>query len=77
MTPIQSKKGVSGISALIHTYSELWLNNSIYSYLHVRVPSMASKDLWMYVRCRRLNHFTSKLTNSIQNLVKVPMGNFN
>jgi hypothetical protein len=38
---------------------------------------MAPKDLWMYAKCRRLNHFTSKLTNNIQNLVEVPMDSLN
>jgi hypothetical protein len=32
---------------------------------------MAPKDFWMYGRYRRLNHFTYKLTNSIQNLAIV------
>ena len=78
MAPIQSlKKGVSGINALVHTYSDLRINSEIYSYLHVRVPSMAPKDLWMYARCRWFNHFISKLTNIIQNLVKVPMNSLN
>jgi hypothetical protein len=38
---------------------------------------MALKDLWMYARCRRFNHFNSKLANSIQNLVKVPINGLN
>jgi hypothetical protein len=38
---------------------------------------MAPKDLWMYTSAWRLNHCISKLSNSIQNLVEVPMDSLN
>lgn len=42
-------------------------------YLHEWIPSMAAKYLWVDGTARRLDHFTPKLTNSIQDLVEVSM----
>jgi len=43
------------------------------AYLQVWVPSVAPKDFCIGGGRWRLDHVISKLTNSIQNLVKVPM----
>ena len=51
-----------------------WLNlrqiNMINKYLHIWVPSLATHDFWMCGSGRRLDHFSPKLTNSIENLVE-------
>ena len=44
--------------------------NMINRYLHIGVASLATHDFWMCGSGRRLDHFSPKLTNSIENLVE-------
>jgi hypothetical protein len=46
-------------------------------YLQVWVPYVTPKDFWIGGGGWRLDHLISKLNNSIQNLVEVPMGCLN
>jgi hypothetical protein len=46
-------------------------------YLQVWVPSVAPNDFWIGGGGWRLDHLISKLTNSTQNLVEVPMDYLN
>ena len=45
----------------------------LHNYLQEWIPSMASKYLWVNGNARRLDHFIPKFTNSIQDMMEVPV----
>jgi hypothetical protein len=65
------KNHESEITAYMNMHIYLMKEHVLHNYLQEWILSMASKYLWVNGSARRLDHFIPKLTNSIQNLVKM------